>query len=43
LKVTKDADGNWLVDGTPIAVQNIQASNGVIHAMGAVLIPPSVG
>lgn len=43
LKVTKDADGNWLIDGTPIAVQNIQASNGVIHAMGAVLIPPSVG
>ena len=39
----KDADGNWLIDGTPIAVQNIQASNGVIHAMGAVLIPPSVG
>lgn len=43
LKVTKDADGNWLIDGTPIAVQNIQASNGVIHAMGAVLIPPSIG
>ena len=43
LKVTKDADGNWLINGTPIAVQNIQASNGVIHAMGAVLIPPSVG
>ena len=43
LKVTKDADGNWLIDGTPIAVQNIQATNGVIHAMGAVLIPPSIG
>ncbi|MEY4340263.1 MAG: hypothetical protein RLZ14_2113 [Actinomycetota bacterium] len=43
LKVTKDADGNWLINGTPIAVQNIQASNGVIHAMGAVLIPPSIG
>lgn len=43
LKVTKDADGNWLIDGSPIAVQNIQASNGVIHAMGAVLIPPSIG
>ncbi|MEY4174058.1 MAG: hypothetical protein RI900_1223, partial [Actinomycetota bacterium] len=42
LTVTKDADGNWLIDGNPIAVQNIQASNGVIHAMGAVLLPPSI-
>lgn len=43
LTVSKDANGNWLIDGQPIAVQNIQASNGVIHAMGAVLLPPSVG
>lgn len=43
LKVTKDGDGNWLIDGNPIAVQNIQAGNGVIHAMGAVLLPPSIG
>lgn len=43
LTTTLDADGNWLINGNPIAVQNIQASNGVIHAMGAVLLPPSLG
>jgi len=43
LTVTKDDAGNWLIDGNPIAVQNIQAGNGVIHAMGAVLLPPSLG
>jgi transforming growth factor-beta-induced protein len=43
LTVTKDANGNWLINGNPIAVQNIQATNGVIHAMGAVLLPPSIG
>ena len=43
LTVTKDDAGNWLIDGNPIAVQNIQAGNGVIHAMGAVLLPPSIG
>jgi uncharacterized surface protein with fasciclin (FAS1) repeats len=43
LSVTKDDAGNWLIDGNPIAVQNIQAGNGVIHAMGAVLLPPSLG
>lgn len=43
LTTTKDDQGNWLINGNPIAVQNIQASNGVIHAMGAVLLPPSLG
>ncbi|MFZ4720553.1 MAG: fasciclin domain-containing protein [Ilumatobacteraceae bacterium] len=43
LTTTQDEDGNWLINGNPIAVQNIQTSNGVIHAMGAVLLPPSVG
>ena len=43
LTTTQDAKGNWLINGNPIAVQNIQASNGVIHAMGAVLLPPSLG
>ena len=27
------------IDGNPILVQNVQASNGVIHVMGAVLVP----
>ncbi len=43
LTTTQDENGNWLINGNPIAVQNIQASNGVIHAMGAVLLPPSLG
>lgn len=43
LTTTLDDNGNWLINGNPIAVQNIQASNGVIHAMGAVLLPPSLG
>ncbi|MGE3325158.1 MAG: fasciclin domain-containing protein, partial [Acidimicrobiia bacterium] len=39
LTVSHDKDGNVLVDGHPIAVANVQATNGVIHAMGNVLIP----
>jgi len=39
LTVSHDKDGNVLIDGHPIAVQNVQATNGVIHAMGAVLVP----
>ena len=27
------------IDGNPILVQNVQATNGVIHVMGAVLVP----
>jgi transforming growth factor-beta-induced protein len=38
LTVTHDGD-TVLIDGNPIAVQNVQATNGVIHAMGAVLVP----
>jgi transforming growth factor-beta-induced protein len=43
ITTTKDANGNWLINGNPIAVGNIQATNGVVHAMGAVLLPPSLG
>ncbi|MBI4933103.1 MAG: fasciclin domain-containing protein [Actinobacteria bacterium] len=43
ITTTLDENGGWLINGNPIAVQNIQASNGVIHAMGAVLLPPSLG
>jgi uncharacterized surface protein with fasciclin (FAS1) repeats len=43
LTTTQDDNGNWLINGEPIAVANIQASNGVVHAMGAVLLPPSLG
>ena len=34
-------DGAVLVDGKPIAVQNVQATNGVIQVMGDVLVPKS--
>ena len=40
LTITKK-DGVTYVDGNPIAVQNVQATNGVVHAMGAVLVPQS--
>ncbi len=32
-------DGVTLIDGHPIALQNVQASNGVIQVMGDVLVP----
>ncbi|MGB8860080.1 MAG: fasciclin domain-containing protein [Ilumatobacteraceae bacterium] len=38
LTVTK-VDGVTYIDGNPIAIQNVQASNGVIQVMGAVLVP----
>ncbi len=40
LTVTK-VDGVTYVDGNPILVQNVQATNGVIHVIGAVLVPES--
>ena len=40
LTVTKK-DGVTYIDGNPIVVQNVQASNGVIQVMGAVLVPAS--
>ena len=40
LTVTK-VDGVTYIDGNPIVVQNVQASNGVIQVMGAVLVPAS--
>lgn len=38
LTVTK-VDGVTHLDGNPILVQNVQATNGVIHVIGAVLVP----
>lgn len=40
LTVTK-VDGVTYLDGNPILVQNVQATNGVIHVIGAVLVPAS--
>jgi len=40
LTVTK-VDGVTYIDGNPILVQNVQATNGVIHVLGAVLVPES--
>ena len=41
LEITKDDAGNTLVNGIPVAVGNVQATNGVIHVLGEVLVPPS--
>lgn len=41
LEVTKDDAGNTLINGIPVAVGNVQATNGVIHVLGEVLVPPS--
>jgi transforming growth factor-beta-induced protein len=41
LEVTKDDEGNTLINGIPVAVGNVQADNGVIHVLGEVLVPPS--
>ncbi|MBI4883550.1 MAG: fasciclin domain-containing protein [Actinobacteria bacterium] len=38
LTITKQ-DGVTYVDGNPILVQNVRATNGVIHVLGAVLVP----
>lgn len=40
LTITRDGD-KPLINGNPIAVADIPATNGVIHAMGDVLVPPS--
>lgn len=40
LTITK-VDGVTYVDGNPILVQNVRATNGVIHVLGAVLVPAS--
>jgi uncharacterized surface protein with fasciclin (FAS1) repeats len=39
LTVTVDSDGTVSIDGHPIQVSNVPASNGIIHVMDAVLIP----
>ena len=36
-------DGALLVNGTPIVAADIEATNGVIHVINAVLMPPGVG
>lgn len=38
LTITK-IDGVTYIDGNPILVQNVRATNGVIHVLGAVLVP----
>lgn len=40
LTITRDGD-KPLINGYPIALANVKASNGIIHAMGDVLVPPS--
>lgn len=40
LTITKE-DGVTYIDGNPILVQNVRATNGVIHVLGAVLVPAS--
>ncbi len=40
LTVSKEG-GATLLDGKPIALANVQATNGVIHVMADVLVPPS--
>lgn len=39
LTVTVDADGHTLVNGFEIAVQNVRATNGIIHVISTVLVP----
>ena len=41
LTISHDEDGTLLIDGHPIAVQNVEASNGIIQVMGDVLVPES--
>ncbi|MEQ1872792.1 MAG: fasciclin domain-containing protein [Ilumatobacteraceae bacterium] len=38
LTITK-VDGITYIDGNPILVQNVRATNGVIHVLGSVLVP----
>ncbi len=39
LTVTIDDQGTVSINGVPVAVGNVQATNGVIHVMGGVLVP----
>ncbi|MFZ9628787.1 MAG: fasciclin domain-containing protein [Ilumatobacteraceae bacterium] len=39
ITVTVDENGTTFVDGNPILVQNVRATNGVIHVIGGVLVP----
>ncbi len=39
LTITHDDQGQVLIDGHPVAVSNVQATNGIIQVMGDVLIP----
>jgi uncharacterized surface protein with fasciclin (FAS1) repeats len=40
LQITRDGD-QVLVNGNPVMAADVQATNGVIHVMGDVLVPPS--
>ena len=42
IEVTRDADGVLMVNGAKVLEENILASNGVIHVIDTVLIPPSL-
>lgn len=41
LTFTQDAQDRWLVNGALIVIPNVLATNGVIHAIDTVLIPPA--
>lgn len=41
IEITVDDQGNTLVNGQKILVQNVRATNGVIHVIGEVLLPPA--
>jgi uncharacterized surface protein with fasciclin (FAS1) repeats len=39
LKITKQNDGSILIDGAKVVKPDVQASNGVIHAIDSVMMP----
>jgi uncharacterized surface protein with fasciclin (FAS1) repeats len=42
IDLTVSRDGNTtLINGVPIAAADVEATNGIIHVMGEVLVPPS--
>ncbi len=39
-EITSDDSGNWFIDGAQIVMTDIEASNGIIHVIDAVMLPP---
>jgi len=39
--ITVDADGNVFVNDAQVIITDVEASNGVIHVIDAVIIPPA--